>query len=290
MKMDIRFQRGDRGKPLVIFIHGMGMNVSSWTEPSSARILGGKYPLKVLISRKTAKLETSFTDLNSLGFPVLSWTQSRPAGPIQSAVDELTWLMKEYAVAGNSGIVLIGHSRGGLVGRKALEEAGRIRGMVTMATPHHGTNMARLAAYLSPAAIMTNRLLQRFTKQDLTSAITRILGFFCSEGLTEMLPGSSFFSNLRDTRFQGSHYVSVGGTNPDLLQAMNLPFTEIATGIIPSLIIPEEMRSGYGDGIVTAASSVLPYGDEHRDFPVNHAEVLFNKDVREYVIKKILSF
>ena len=49
MKNEIFYFEGDRAKPLVIFIHGMGMDANMWAKPALARVLGGKYPLSVLI-------------------------------------------------------------------------------------------------------------------------------------------------------------------------------------------------------------------------------------------------
>jgi len=43
---------GDHKKPLVILIHGLGMEQNIWTDPCSARILGGALPITVLLSEK----------------------------------------------------------------------------------------------------------------------------------------------------------------------------------------------------------------------------------------------
>ena len=87
MKSEIFYSEGHREKPLVIFVHGMGMNAAMWAEPAVARILGGKYPLSVLLG--DVEMRTSFHDLKALGFPVLAWSQKRPAGPALLAVEEL---------------------------------------------------------------------------------------------------------------------------------------------------------------------------------------------------------
>ncbi len=275
--------------PLLVFIHGMGMNVKAWTKPAEARILGGKYPLACLL-RPDEELETSFGDLRRRGFPVLSWTQSRPAGPIQIAVDELRDIMRAHPERGNEGVVLIGHSRGGLIARKSMEGCDRpVRGLVTLATPHLGTTMARWAVSLSPLASVLNQFVEGVSEREADSAFRRILAFLCGRGLRELLPGSKFFSDLRDKRYPGMRCISVGGTTPDLLKAIPVPLTEIISRLLPDWVIPEEMRAGHGDGLVSAASSVLPYGDEHSNFPVNHAEVLFDKKVRDYVVRSVES-
>ncbi len=287
MNLEMVFHRGERDKPLVIFIHGMGMNVKAWSEPSKARILGGKYPLRVLLDGHE-ELETTFTDLKKLGFHVLSWTQSRPVGPMQIAVNELKELIKKYHRYYANGIILIGHSRGGLLARKYLEkETAPVRGLITLATPHRGTSMARLAVYASPITSALDLLLKGFNKKDVDSALQRVLGFFCSSGLKDLLPDSEFFSNLKDKKLEGTVYISIGGTKPDLLKAISISLPKLMSKVIPEKILPEEMREDYGDGLVSAASSVLPYTDEHINFPVNHASILVDGEVREYILKKI---
>ncbi len=290
MKVDTRFHEGKRDRPLVIFIHGMGMNVKAWSDPAEARILGGKYPLRVLLREFDVEMETSFADMKRLGFHVLSWSQSRTAGPIMVAVGELRGLIKEFEEYSKSGILFICHSRGGLIARKYLERNDeRVKAVITLATPHHGTSIARWALYLSPLASAVNHLLDNFEKRDVDSAFRRILGFLGSSGLKELLPGSKFYLNLRDTKQKGIRYISLGGTNPDLLRAVSVSIPELMAKVIPDKIIPEEMREGYGDGLVSAASSVHPFGDEYLNFPVNHASILFDREVRNYITRSVES-
>ena len=150
--------------------------------------------------------------------------------------------------------------------------------------------MARWALYLSPVTSALNGLLKNFSKKDLDSAFQRVLGFLSSSGLKELLPGSNFYSGLKDKKQEGIKYISIGGTNPDLLRAVSVSLPELVSKIIPGKIIPKEMREGCGDGLVSAASSVLPHADEHLDFPVNHASVLFYRKVRDYIIKSVENF
>ncbi len=291
MRFDTVFYKGEKGKPLVIFIHGMGMDASAWSNPSEARILAGKYPMSVLVDKPYTELNTSFSDLRGLGFSVLSWTQLRPSGMIETAVAELQELTGEYSKHAGNGIILICHSRGGLIARKYLENSyGSVRGLITLSTPHHGTSMAKWAVYLSPVAALLNQILKGVSKKEMDSALQRILGFFSSRGLRELLPESGFYSELKDKKQKGTKYVSIGGSNPDLLRAVSLSLPELISKVVPDIIIPEEMREGYGDGLVSAASSEMPHKDEHKNFHLNHAAVLFDREVRDYVIKTVGSF
>jgi hypothetical protein len=282
-RTDIRFREGDGRYPLAVFIHGLGVNADFWTDPSRAKVLGGRYPLAILLPER-AEPVTSYADLSRLGFSVLTWSQSRPAGPIETAVAELRGIIKEYSRYSRSGILLVCHSRGGLVARKFFEECGRPpRLAITIATPHHGTSMARWAAFISPMAAVLKQAIDNFGKRDTDSALRRILGFLASEGLRELLPGSAFYAGLKDVKKEGARYVSIGGTDPDLLKAAAVPLPELLMKVIPGKIFPEEMRAGFGDGMVTAESSIFPYGDEHRNWHLNHAALLVDRGVRDFI-------
>jgi pimeloyl-ACP methyl ester carboxylesterase len=285
--MEIFFHRGEGKRPLVVFIHGMGMDMKTWSSPSAALILGGKYPLPALAG-PDAEIATSLQDLKSLGYPLLSWTQSRPVGPVMVAVRELKELLCRYEKYAARGTILICHSRGGLVARKYLEAPDvPIRAVSTLATPHHGTSMAKWAAIISPLASAMNQLLRDAAKKDIDSAFRRVLGFLGSTGLRELLPGSQFYSGLKDVKKEGVRYVSMGDTNPDLLRAVSVSLPRLISRVLPKNVIPEEMKEGMGDGLVSAASSVLPYADEHLNVNVNHGSILFDKEVRRLIIKTV---
>jgi pimeloyl-ACP methyl ester carboxylesterase len=286
--MDILFHKGKEKGPLVVFIHGMGMDVRTWAEPSGARILGGRYPLSALAG-PDVEIATSFQDLRNRGHSLLSWSQSRPVGPIMTAVAELDELLRRYREQASLGVIFVCHSRGGLVARKYLERPDiPVRVMITIATPHHGTSMARWAAILSPVAAAVNQLID-MTGRDFTSAFRQMLGFLGSPGLKELLPGSRFYSGLKDTDRKGTFLVSVGGTNPDLLRAVSISLPDLIGRVLPDAVVPEEMREGMGDGVVSAASSVLPYADEHLNVHLNHGALLFDNEVRSLVIRTVES-
>src|SRR4030042_329667 len=52
MKLDIVLNKGDDNKPAVVFIHGLGMDKNIWADPAKSRILGGMFPLRILINKK----------------------------------------------------------------------------------------------------------------------------------------------------------------------------------------------------------------------------------------------
>ena len=289
MNLDIRFFKGDKDRPLVVFIHGMGMNADFWADPARARVLGGRYPLSILLGGET-EMRTSFHDLMGLGFSVLTWSQSRPAGPIAAAKAELKKILMEYSEYGNKGQLLICHSRGGLVARKYLEsDADTMRALITISTPHGGTSMAKWAVFMSPLTSAVTRLLKNFDKREADTAFRKILRFLGSSGLRELLPGSDFYRTLKDQKVMDVKYASIGGTDPDLFRTLAVPLPELLAKVVPEKMFPEEMRDGHGDGLVSAASSVLPYADEHKDFPLNHASIIFDKKVSEMIKETVQS-
>ncbi|MBF0506203.1 MAG: alpha/beta fold hydrolase [Nitrospirae bacterium] len=287
---EIVFCEGSAGKPLAVFIHGMGMDVRVWSSPADARVLGGKYSLSILLRKGEGDMRSLFMELAERGFPVLAWSQLRPVGPIMSAVAELQSLLASFKRHTGNGVVLIGHSRGGLIARKYLQqESSPVRGLFTLAAPHQGTTLARWAAVLAPAASVASQALEKYKKNSAKSAFHRILLFFTSTGLKELLPESPFYAGLKDLRHKSILYVSAGGTDPDLFRVGDFPLSEVARLVLPGKSLPEELKKGHGDGMVSAASSVLPFSAEHRDFPVNHVEILFDKRVRELLIKSMLT-
>jgi pimeloyl-ACP methyl ester carboxylesterase len=287
---EIIYSSGNKRLPLIVFIHGMGMNASAWADPAKARILGGAYPLSSLFRGRDAELVTSFQDLKDLGYNILTWSQCRPTGPISLAVDELHQLLREYSINAGNGVIFICHSRGGLIARKYLEEAGPpAKALITIASPHNGTTLARWPVYFQPFTSALYTLLKGFSREDVDSAFRRIIGFLCSSGLKELLPDSSFFRDLLDRRREGCAYVSIGGTDPDLLGPLGLPVPAISR-MIPGRLLPRELREGYGDGLVSAASSVIPGADEHRDFHLNHVAMLFDRNVRAFIRGKVEEF
>ena len=106
----------------------------------------------------------------------------------------------------NAGIILIGHSRGGLIARKYLFKQDKsIKGLITISTPHKGSSVAKIAKYLSPLVSMINPLVPNGDKGTLSFSIKRILDFLKSRALKELLPDSKFFQvNQRRTAQWGT--------------------------------------------------------------------------------------
>ncbi|GAB4414026.1 MAG: hypothetical protein OHK0032_10110 [Thermodesulfovibrionales bacterium] len=66
-----------------------------------------------------------------------------------------------------------------------------------------------------------------------------------------------------------------------------LAMPEIFEHLIPESSFPDEMKKGKGDGLVSVESSRLPWADEHYNFDLNHAGILFDEGVRGKVMDAI---
>jgi hypothetical protein len=122
--------------------------------------------------------------------------------------------------------------------------------------------------------------------------------FLESKGLKELLPGSEFFKNLKDSPSRGIAYLSFGGRKTKLLTVYKwkkkddkmypVPLFTIPDSLInilPPSIIPDEVIPGRGDFMVTAKSSVLPWAEEHHDLNANHITITWNRKVIARVIE-----
>ena len=293
MNLETVCYEGNLDKPAIIFIHGLGMDKAIWVNPSNSRILGGMFPLKILLNKipsdeRPYNLQTLFNDLRLKEYPVITWSQRRPASPINSAVSELSEIVKIAYNLTKAGVILIGHSRGGLIGRKyLLKKDQSIIGLITISTPHKGSSVARVANYLTPVVSILNPLFPVKDKGTRSFAIKRIFEFLRSRALKELLPESRFLKSMKDGPLDRVYYVSVGGTNPTLFNLYNFSFPDIFEKVIPENLYPEELKKGRGDGLVSAESSKIPWSHEHYNFELNHAEILFDEDVRDLLVRLI---
>jgi pimeloyl-ACP methyl ester carboxylesterase len=290
MPLDIKTQPGSPDKPACVFAPGLGMDSAIWAAPSEARVLGGLFPLGKVY--RDPDLRTLYHDLADRGHTVVAWSQRRPVGPIEEAVKELYQVIEFTKGIDSNGIILIGHSRGGLVSRialkKLLEDDVPIRALITVASPHHGSSMARWASLLAPLAEFVDRYIPKKEKRTFTNAIKKTLGFLASRGVRELLPNSELIRSLDDQRPGEFYCLSVGGTNPALVEINNyLRIPGTLQKVVPKGMLPPEMVDGRGDCLVTDESAVLPYADEHLTFYKNHIKILTDPEPREEILRRV---
>lgn len=324
MDTDTTLVKGDPHKPAVILIHGLGMDKNIWVAPEEARILGGRFPINTLLckepppersaerghvkvspGRAPERLATVFHDLKELGYTIIAYSQKRPSAGLDVAVSELGELIGRHEGYFKAGIILIGHSRGGLIALKHMAAGDkRISRLVTLATPHKGSRMAQWAVHLSPLMSCINPLLPEAEKGTLAHTVKKISSFLLSKAVRELLPDSPLFQALEKVTMDGVPCLSICGSDPTFFTVYSTYYEELwehggksyisrpeklfsipelLEKIVPEKLFPEEMKSGLGDGLVSLESARPPYAGEHFAFNVNHAGILFDEGVRAMI-------
>jgi pimeloyl-ACP methyl ester carboxylesterase len=308
MKLSLKIHSGKPKMPVALLIHGLGMNNYFWVDPKKCLVLGGLAPLTIFLTdaAKTSENTISFGSLDpdiqglwdclkSAGFSLASWTQRQPLGPIQVAIDELKTAFETVRNKWpGKKIYLIGHSRGGLIARRFLleEPVNDIEGLITICSPHAGTDMAKFSRYLKPAGALLEKIIPGKSKVMLTKAIGRLSAFLQSPAIEELTPDSEFMASIKKTLPQQLKKLSFGGTSPALFQLIvRLPsdnckiikFPDMLTGPIPSGHLPRELTPGLGDALVSAKSAKLS-GSKHYDFPNNHVRAAYDHRIHTIIL------
>lgn len=319
MELDITIHRGKSNSPVIILIHGLGMDKGIWLNPLETKAFAKNIPLKVIaattpmprlaISKRTISFGNTLQRVNSLwpvlkdeGFNIVCFSQRRPVGPIDVAVDDLGYVIKMVKMLfSGSPVALIGHSRGGLIARKFMERRRQeIKALITIATPHSGSSLSRIGNYLSLLHPFIKKTLPAKTHSAASGIIKRINDLIEGNALKELLPESDFFKNMKDSPVNGVRYLSFGGTRPRILTVYTWrrrglkeypkPIFLIPDSLLklmPSNIIPDELVHGKGDFLVTAKSSVLPWAEAHYNLPANHLSILWNRRMINHALEVI---
>jgi pimeloyl-ACP methyl ester carboxylesterase len=308
MKLSLKLHSGKPELPVILFIHGLGMNNYFWVDPGKCFVLGGLAPLTVFLTDTLGNagntisfgsvdphIQGLWNSLKSGGFSLVSWTQSQPLGPIQIAIDELkTVLHRTRTKWPGRNIFIIGHSRGGLIGRSFLLEgsAADVGGLVTICSPHAGTGMAKFTRYLKPAGALVEKIMPRNSKASLTKALNRLSAFLQSPAISELEPGSEFIVSIQKKLPKEIRKLSFGGTSPALFQlVIRLPsgkqkvvkFPDFLSGVIPQGHLPRELTPGLGDALVSAESAKLA-GSKHYNFPDNHVKAAYDNNIHNIIL------
>lgn len=314
---DLRLIDGSRDLPGVLLIHGFGMNGHFWEDPCSSFVLGGLAPLSVFLKDPPDNQPSRFgvstgaadngmkgmaLRLAADGFPVASWSQQQPLGAAALAVAELERLVAIVCETWpGRPLYLVGHSRGGLIGRDYLGRGGfpeQIRGLITICSPHAGTELAVLSRFLTPLGRLLERLLPETGRNRLTGALARMADFLGSPAITELRPDADWIRRLPAALPGTLRLFSLGGVDPVLFslflriggdqQWRRVGLPDLLLRALPERHLPAELANGRGDGLVTAASARLPGGD-HLDFPVNHVRSAFDTGVYRRIRELLLA-
>lgn len=318
MKLDVTCHRGKPDKPVVIFIHGLGVDKNFWVDPSKTTVLGGSVPMnvfaavspgscrltdkrkKISIGCIPEKVDNLWTAVTDRGFNAMCWSQKRPVGPIHIAVEELEQMYKlakkEFP---HNPAAIIGHSRGGLIARKFMEKKPPdIKALITISTPHAGSSLSRLGQYLAPLSPLLEKILPEETHGTISKTIKRLHEMLEGNALKELLPGSDFIKSFRDSPSKKTVYMSFGGTRTKMITVYKwkkqnnricpkplLAVPDSLLKALPRSVIPGEITPGKGDFLVTAASSVMPLAQKHYNVPANHISITWHKKIIDKTIE-----
>ncbi len=173
---DLSAVAGQIDAPIVLLVHGIGGNFRHWADPVSMNVndtwlfdIHAKPAkgAKGIVSSPPyqAGAVTSWTQfLANNHISYVNFSQAKPGDLLDSAVQEVAGILSsleklvfepyEQDVAANGGavppLIIVCHSRGGLVTRAALKQLGsagvpHLRKVITLSTPHHGSFMPKLA-------------------------------------------------------------------------------------------------------------------------------------------------
>jgi pimeloyl-ACP methyl ester carboxylesterase len=318
--LDISFSEGGTSRPLVIFIHGLGMDKNIWVGPEKSRILAGNFPLTVLLGKKPRTrvfyhkpqhykktttgpppihLITLFRLLREKGFSVLAWSQKRPFARAVMALEELLEITNNYRHFSQNGLILVGHSRGGLVARNyALRYPENVRALITMGTPFRGSTLAKWAGLASKSLSFLQPLLRKSDGGSVRKTMKRVNDFIQSKAVEELLPDSDFLKSLKKHLKSNIKTLCIAGTNPNFLHVYKWREKCVKTNgntnkyyLVPKLIfsfpdslhgiMPDELCKGKGDGLVAQVSAISEDCNDAGVYPLNHVQMLFSEAVHD---------
>ena len=325
------------GKPWVICLHGLGMSEKSWTDPCSEALIDGQLSFDFVLtdldhppSAKTRQIslyrrfflstplrqavrppESFWQFLGKEGWGLIVWSQTRPAGSISFALQELQVILEQLPP--REPVVLLAHSRGGLIARKYLQERlsgwQKVKALILLGTPHQGSQIAAWARALgkgSLASFMGNiffgvlKFILIPPPEGLPFFSSRFLqSYLRNPAIAELRPNSSFIREMnrmesveKENRIPYYNFIGLHTTYLRIYRQSNfgsqpmVPVFSLLDGlekILPHSFLPPEIRKGRGDGQVSAKSAYLPWASCNQTFPLNHVQLLVAPTVQNRV-------
>jgi pimeloyl-ACP methyl ester carboxylesterase len=338
----LRVWKGAEGKPILILIHGFCATEKSWIDPYEEFLGRGKisfdyvladyrrrpsppyfplwqsrnYCLSAPLRRLSSRPPPLWDVLKDRGYNLLTWTQGKPYGPIALAVEELNGIVAESEGIFGIGarLILIGHSRGGLVARKWIQDhpdkRGRVDGLILLACPNGGSRLADVGDFLARGILTIGRFMPRERLLDggriflrVSAFYEEIAGLFKGVALEELRPHSPFILGLKSKETQEQHscidYLNLVGTSTVFTKLYRISphhmgeLREVTSLIdslpkmIPTVMLPEEIVNGKGDGLVSRERARITWmrPKSQKEFNINHLRMLIDPDVRREIFR-----
>jgi pimeloyl-ACP methyl ester carboxylesterase len=286
--------------------------------------------------------------LTRAGFPVFTYSQvpqlmvPLSKGPVAEFTQFLAVLQRDVlsdpAYQARQ-VVILGHSRGGLIGRAFLGgpefKAGRagpfsrIKGLITLSSPHEGSNMAlmddKIIDFLSRIQKVVPTLPNDVGNRVIEALKKKVDDYVGAFG-DEIEPGSPFYRALeaQEPIPAGVRCISVGGTSPRLLRLYLWTFTgdsmlpkksaagkmefhwqakpveakgasPVPDGLPLKLLGMDldEIMPGRGDGLTADKRCRFPasfHAEEHLSVGLSHAEELWDPKLQAEIIRRLDTF
>jgi pimeloyl-ACP methyl ester carboxylesterase len=327
----VRVWKGAEGKPILILIHGFGATEKSWTNPYEESLVKGRisfdyvlanfeerpsppyfaprqfrrYCFSTPLGKLTSRPPSLWGTLKRRGYSLLTWTQREPYGSIDLAVEELNGMVVESEAIFGIGarLVLIGHSRGGLVARKWVQDhpdkRKRVHGLILLASPNGGSRLADAGEFFARGI----KAIGRFIPRDLSLECGGILRLSQGVALEELRPNAPFILGLKqkEVEEQRSHipYLNLVATSTvftklyriskkDTGEAREvLSLIDSLPKIVPAMMLPHELVQGKGDGLVSKERARIAWvpSESQKEFHINHLRVLIDRDVRREITR-----
>jgi predicted esterase len=263
--------------------------------------------------------------LAGAGFPTINYAQIGPRDLLVEPIAELRALLDaidtdiRFEAVRDRRIVLLGHSRGGILARMVLVDMAvtgspilaRITTCITLHAPNQGSTLANTALGLA-AIVGSWRVtgiplvppeLQKVALRALDGVITLIVDEAGAPAYADFAVGSPTLLLLAAAEpVPGVTYFTFGGTRPVLLTIRGWAFTPESTILLPHLppfhwstsyvpLVPAppagllpfpELLEG-GDVLTNSVATRLPFAF-HRDNYINHAEALWDSALQIQVL------
>jgi pimeloyl-ACP methyl ester carboxylesterase len=267
---DLEAFAGDLSAPLVVLVHGIGGNSRHWGDPVSLNV-GETWLFNIdeepvtenrglgmspSYKKEQVKSWTQFLQENRVSY--INFSQAKAGGLIEFAVKELTDILSSLETSvlqplETEGVtppklIIVAHSRGGLVTRAATKNLGKeklphLTRIITLCTPHEGSFMPRLAndynSFLHTQMKFDIGIfraliplpLQPLLKDKINEIVTDLANLVresmlrsfgtmaMSPGFDELIPNSPMLTALQENEqpLPGVEYFSFGGSQPNFV-------------------------------------------------------------------------
>lgn len=248
--------------------------------------------------------------LTQFKFPTAVYDQVDNVGFLERPILQLAAVVDALSRAfPRNRLVLLAHSRGGLLARAYLKrfpnEAALVRIVITLHSPHTGSSLASIANSVRDAI----EALRSVFGDIIISALGWLLDIADSDAYREIAVGSPFIADLEtgETPLKGVDYFTFGGVSVRLSRIRSWVYTldsalpkwrwppydhaRVETEVpgaspiadsLPNLI--EELTEGLGDLLTADSRTRLPFAT-HQTNPINHAEALWDPILQEQVLR-----